>query len=144
MSDQWKVQWILHQHRATVDPPYSRAIRRAKRLYGFTCYMFYFPWTCNSWRKCWYCLFSYKWGSRIWWVNRQSFSLPLIKHQLVYLCNLPIDQSIFPEELKLANVCPLFKSGDSMCFSNYRPVSLLFVVSKVFEKVMYSRILKFL
>ena len=31
-----------------------------------------------------------------------------------------------------------------MCFSNYRPVSLLYVLSKVFEKVMYSRILNFI
>ena len=73
-----------------------------------------------------------------------KFSLPLIKHQLLYLCNLSIDQGIFSEELKLANVCPLFKSGDSMCLSNYRPVSLLCVLSKVFEKVMYSRIPNFI
>ena len=37
-----------------------------------------------------------------------------------------------------------FKSGDPMLFNNYRPVSLLCVLSKVFEKVMYSRLLSFI
>ena len=46
--------------------------------------------------------------------------------------------------MKLANVLPLFKSGDPMLFNNYRPVSVLCVLSKVFEKVMYSRLLSFI
>ena len=39
---------------------------------------------------------------------------------------------------------PLNKSDDPFCFNNYRPVSLLCVLSKVFEKVMYNRLLDFL
>ena len=50
----------------------------------------------------------------------------------------------FPTELKIANVLPLYKSGDPFCFNNYRPVSLLCVLSKVFEKIMYNRLLDFL
>ena len=46
----------------------------------------------------------------------------------------------FPAELKIANVIPLYKSNDSFVFNNYRPVSLLRVLSKVFEKVMYNRL----
>ena len=46
--------------------------------------------------------------------------------------------------MKLANVLPLFKSGDPLLFNNFRPVSLLCVLSKVFEKVMYSRLNNFL
>ena len=42
--------------------------------------------------------------------------------------------------MKLANVLPLFKSGDSLLFNNYRPMSLYCTLSKVFEKVMYSRL----
>ena len=51
---------------------------------------------------------------------------------------------MFPNELKLANVLPLFKLGDDMLFNNYRAASLLSIMSKVFEKVMYSRLLSFL
>ena len=47
-------------------------------------------------------------------------------------------------EIKLANVLPLYKSEDPHSFNNYRPVSLLCVLSKVFEKVMYDRLLEFL
>ena len=46
-----------------------------------------------------------------------------------------------PDELKIANVVTLFKADDPMLFNNYRPVILLYVLSKVFEKVMYSHLL---
>ena len=46
--------------------------------------------------------------------------------------------------MKLANVKPLCKSGESIVFNNYRPVYLLCMLSKVFEKVMYSRLSNFL
>ena len=71
--------------------------------------------------------------------TRQSINIPVC-----YLCNLSLSEGVFPNELKLANVLPLFKSGDPMLFNNYRPVSLLCVLSKVFEKVMYTRLLDFL
>ena len=46
--------------------------------------------------------------------------------------------------MKLAYVTPLYKSGSECLNTNYRPISLLPVLSKVFEKVMYSRIYNFL
>ena len=61
-----------------------------------------------------------------------------------FLCNRSLTEGVFPLELKLANVLPLFKSGETMLFYNYRPVSLLCTLSKVFEKIMYSRSLNFL
>ena len=63
---------------------------------------------------------------------------------LNYICNLSIHQGIFPDEMKVANVIPLYKKDDSMVFSNYRPVSLLCSLSKVFEKIMYNRLMPFL
>ena len=51
---------------------------------------------------------------------------------------------MFPYELKIANVVPLFKNDDPMKFNNYRPVSLLCTLSKIFEKVMYNRLIAFL
>ena len=69
---------------------------------------------------------------------------PFITEPLKYLSNLPLSEGIFPTELKLANVIPLYKADDAFLFNNYRPVSLLCVISKVFEKVMYNRLIDFL
>ena len=44
---------------------------------------------------------------------------------LCYLCNISLTEGVFPDELKLANVLPLFKSGDPLLFNNFKPVSLL-------------------
>ena len=63
---------------------------------------------------------------------------------LVYLCNLSIDQGIFPKELKLANVLPLYKTDDPFLFNSYRPVLVLSIVSKVFENIKYSRLMEYL
>ena len=48
--------------------------------------------------------------------------------------------SNFPRELKSANVVPVPKTGDSLCKSNYRPISILPAVSKVFERIMQKQI----
>ena len=69
---------------------------------------------------------------------------PSITSPLAYLCNLSFDQGVFPRELKLANVIPLYKADDPCSFNNYRPVSLMCVLSKVFEKVMYNRLVEYL
>ena len=80
-----------------------------------------------------------------------EISAPLLKYvsaaiiePLVYLCNISLDQGIFPKELKLANVIPLYKAEDPALFNNYRPVSLLCIFSKIFEKVMYPRLIEYL
>ena len=73
-----------------------------------------------------------------------KLGLPYIKLPLLYVLNLSLKQGVFPKELKIANVIPLFKAEDPMKFNNYRPVSLLCILSKVFEKVMYSRLFHFL
>ena len=79
-------------------------------------------------------------------INAMSLKLTnqFICQPLTHLCNLSLTQGVFPEQLKIANVIPLYKTDDPMLFNNYRPVSLLCVLSKVFEKVMYDRIITFL
>ena len=69
---------------------------------------------------------------------------PAIKEPLVHILNLSLTEGLFPTELKIANVLPLYKADDNMVFNNYRPVSLLCILSKVFEKVMHSRLSSFL
>ena len=78
-------------------------------------------------------------------INAMSFNVvsSLITEPLTYVCNLSLAQGVFPDELKLANVLPLYKNDDPYAFSNYRPVSLSNVLSKVFEKVMYNRLIEF-
>ena len=77
-------------------------------------------------------------------LNVLKLSLSSIKTPLTHILNLSLSEGVFPEELKIANVIPLFKADDPMLFNNYRPVSLLCVLSKVFEKIMYSRLMSFL
>ena len=63
---------------------------------------------------------------------------------LLHICNLSIMHGVFPNELKVAKVIPLYKGGDSMLLVNYRPVSILPVFSKIFERLMYDRLLTFI
>ena len=49
---------------------------------------------------------------------------------LHHICNMSILHGVFPNELKLAKVIPLYKGGDSMLMVNYRPVSILPVFFK--------------
>ena len=51
---------------------------------------------------------------------------------------------IFPEQMKLAEVVPLYKSKERYLISNYRPISLLITLSKILEKVIYKRTYQFL
>ena len=62
---------------------------------------------------------------------------------IVHLINLTLTQGSFPDELKIARVLPLYKSGDATVLRNYRPVSILPVFSKIFEKVIYRRLIEF-
>ena len=50
----------------------------------------------------------------------------------------------FPELLKVAKVVPIYKEGDRDTFSNYRPISLLSPISKIFERLIYSRIYSYI
>ena len=47
-------------------------------------------------------------------------------------------------QLKMANVVPIYKTGNKHVFSNFRPVSVLPVFSKLLEKLMYSRLMDFI
>ena len=57
-----------------------------------------------------------------------------------FIINWSFEQGIFPESLKTAQVTPVHKKEDTLTISNYRPISLLPVFSKIFEKSMYNRI----
>jgi hypothetical protein len=52
--------------------------------------------------------------------------------------NKSIQTSTFPHIWKLANVVPLYKKGIKSCINNYRPVSLLSCVGKIFERIVFK------
>ena len=56
------------------------------------------------------------------------------------MINQVFNTGIFPERLKLAKVIPVFKKGDSKLINNYRPISLLPVISKVLEKIIANQL----
>ena len=56
------------------------------------------------------------------------------------IINLSFENGCFPDDLKFAEVSPTFKKNDDLDKENYRPASVLFNVSKVFERIIYSQI----
>ena len=68
---------------------------------------------------------------------------PTIASIISILFNKSINQGIFPSALKNAKVIPIHKGDSLFETSNYRPISLLPIFSKIFEKLMYTRIFSF-
>jgi hypothetical protein len=76
------------------------------------------------------------------WIVRDSRNL--ILEPLTHLFNLSITSGIVPQQLKIARVVPIFKSGENCIFLNYRPISVLPIFSKILEKVVHKRIMQYL
>ena len=66
-----------------------------------------------------------------------------IKSVITFIINLSISTSEVPTELKHANVKPIYKN-EQLQVSNYRPVSILNVVSKILERAVYVQFEKYL
>ena len=59
------------------------------------------------------------------------------------MINLSMCEGIFPDSLKVARIIPVHKKGDPLLPSNYRPISILSYLSKIFEKIIYIRLFNF-
>ena len=75
-------------------------------------------------------------------VVKESFNL--ICTLFTYIIGLSLNSGVVLQEIKIARVIPLFKSGDNSVFTNYRPVSGLPVFSKFLERIVYNRLINFL
>ena len=69
---------------------------------------------------------------------------PFFSSWLSKIVNLCFEVGIIPDILKIAKVAPLHKKDSRLNFLNYRPISLLPTVSKIFEKLIFSRVSTYL
>ena len=63
---------------------------------------------------------------------------------LEYIFNLAILKSKWPKALKKGEIIPVYKSGNKSSVSNYRPITLISNIAKLFEKLVHLRLTKFL
>ena len=58
--------------------------------------------------------------------------------------NRSIETGIFPSKLKQAKITPIYKTGDELECGNYRPISLLSNINRIFEKLIFNRVKAFI
>ena len=67
-----------------------------------------------------------------------------ISTPLAHIINQSFITGTVPDKLKIAKIVPIFKSGSTTSFNNYRPISILPTISKVLEKIVCNRLVDFL
>ena len=73
-----------------------------------------------------------------------KLAAPVIYKQLTDLFNLSLKSREYPDDWRLAKVSPVFKAGERNDPNNYRPISVLSTISRVFEKLVYEQIYNYL
>ena len=68
----------------------------------------------------------------------------IVTPSLTAIFTKSIITGIYPTEWKMARVTPVFKKGEKSDLNNYRPISVIPVVSKVFEKIVYDQLYQYL
>ena len=71
-------------------------------------------------------------------------AFPAISDSLCDIFNLSLSSGVFPDSWKVARVAPIFKEGLSDDRSNYRPISVLPAASRLFEKLVYDQLYRYL
>ena len=69
---------------------------------------------------------------------------PSMASNLSILFNISLKEGIFPQLLKVSKVIPIYKAESKLLASNYRPISLLPIIGKLFEKIIFSRLTSFI
>jgi hypothetical protein len=72
-----------------------------------------------------------------------KFANDLLSPVISKLFNESIDTGVFPSCLKIGRIVPIHKSGSKKCKGNFRPISTQPILSKLFEKLVYSRCISF-
>ncbi len=68
---------------------------------------------------------------------------PSMATNLSKIFNISLKQGIFPQPLKTAKIIPIYKSDSKMLPGNYRPISLLPIIGKLLEKIIFARLTSF-
>ena len=69
-----------------------------------------------------------------------EYCAPIVSGTISQIINKCIDTGVFPSVLKIGNISPIYKKGPKDELANYRPISILPVFGKIFEKVIYTRL----
>ena len=72
-----------------------------------------------------------------------KLSANLCHKEITFHINKAINDCNFPSDLKVADVLPIVKTDDSAVKKNYRPISVLSYISKIFERVLNARMVRF-
>ena len=70
-------------------------------------------------------------------------SAELIASSLSDLFNFSVGTKTYPDDFKVAKVTPIFKSGDKDDVNNYRPISIIPTIARVFEKLIYNQLYQY-
>ena len=76
-------------------------------------------------------------------VRLLRLSASVVMDSLAALFNESLQSGIFPSDWKKANVYPVFKAGDSQLLTNYRPISVLHSIAKVFETIVHRQVFSY-
>ena len=68
----------------------------------------------------------------------------LMSDTLAYIYNQCIEQSVWPDALKISEIVPIYKAGSKMDVANYRPISLISNLAKILERLIYNRLYDFI
>ena len=68
----------------------------------------------------------------------------IIAYPISIIFNKSITSGVYPASFKIARVIPLFKGGNKTSLNCYRPISILPILNKIFEKISYKRLINFL
>ena len=94
-------------------------------------------------------MFSSSSSSSLFYVDSKSYIIireraDLISVYLRDLFNKSLLSGVLPDDWKCARVTPLFKQGEASDLNNYRPISVISVIAKVFERIVYDQLYNFL
>ena len=87
-------------------------------------------------------------GTLAWWhtyqvvedISYQVADLTIQKPLSIIFSNCK-NHTTFPDSWKKSNICPIHKKGDKQVINNYRPVSLLPICGKIFERLIFNSLL---
>ncbi len=70
----------------------------------------------------------------------QKINKTAVIKPITIIINQTINTGIFPDKLNIAKIIPIFKKDDETQFTNYRPISLLPTISKIFERTYFMAV----